>query len=443
MKAKIIGLLKLALPAMISSFSGLMTILVCTRILGQADVNNYYLLAVFLPINYLMIALYESIRAASLVLSSVDAYQGRMNKISLNMASLIVALLIIFIVFLSLFLFFGQWLSPLIGVIPAEQQTFIAFSSAMLACGIVIGMAYIFTSTFFAMRKPFIGMSMAVISALLTCFLTYYFSQFISPIWLSYVLGSLIACAFCSVVSLVLMRQYGIYLFHEGFHQLDLTIKNLRPIMKVGFPVLFSCLAIFSSLFFINATLSHFNPNILTGYSIAYRIQNVAILPAITIGTAIAILSSNARVDGDKKEENHIQWIGICFCFLLYVFIAGAIYYFRENVMALVTSDIQLINSGATYLKTIALTYVFMGPNLAYLTSLEQSGFGLKSFFINILYFLIAVNLGCILAIHYQHYEYLYIALASSNLLVFIYVLVSLFIGSKLKVTNQSNLIGA
>jgi len=102
MKSKIMSILKLVIPAMISSLSGLMTILICMRLLGQADVNNYYLLAIFLPINYLMVALYESIRAASLTLSSVDAYQGRLDKISINMASLVVALLIIFLVFLVL-----------------------------------------------------------------------------------------------------------------------------------------------------------------------------------------------------------------------------------------------------------------------------------------------------------------------------------------------------
>lgn len=441
MTTKMIAILKLAIPGMTSSLAGLITILVCTRLLGQVDANNYYLLAVFLPINYVMIAFYESIRAASLALSSVDAFQGKLDKISLNIASLIIALLIIFLVFLFLFLGFCQWIGHWIGVIPAEQQTFIMFSSAMIISGIVTGMVYVFTSTFFAMKKPLIGMSMALLSAVLTCLLTSYFSRFVSPPWLSYVLGSLIAYAGCLLVSLLIIQQQGVYLFLDGFSRIGLVIKNLKPIMRVGIPVLFSLLIIFSSLFFVNATLSYFNSNILTGYSIAYRIQNVAMLPAITMGTAIAILSGQARVEKNKKEEHLIQWIGLGICFLFYMFLAGLIYYFRENLMALVTSNVNLIRSGSTYLKTVSLTYIFMGPNLAYLTALEQSGFGLKSFFINVPYFLLAIGAGCTIAIHFQHYEYLYITIAVINVLFFIYLLVSLLMRIRLKISDQSNLV--
>lgn len=57
MKPKIVSLLKLAVPAAVSSTSGLVTILICTRLLGQREGMNYYLLSTFLPINYVMIAL--------------------------------------------------------------------------------------------------------------------------------------------------------------------------------------------------------------------------------------------------------------------------------------------------------------------------------------------------------------------------------------------------
>lgn len=441
MKLKIIGILKIAIPAMISSLSGLIAILICTRLLGQADAMNYYLLAVFLPINYVMLAIYESIRSASLTLSTVDAYQGKMDGVSINIVSLVIALLIVFGVFLGLFLCFGKGLGVLIGVISTQQQVFIIFSSAMLASGVVTGIAYIFTSTFFAMKKPLLGMALAIIAALLTCFLTSYFTTFISPTWLSYVLALLIAYTFCSLISLAVMHHYGVSLSFNKKNQFSLVIKKLKPIMQTALPVLFSCLAIFSSLFFVNATLSHFDPAILTGYSIAYRIQNVAILPAITIGTAIAILTSHAKMEGDKQEVKLIQWAGLSFCFLLYLLVAGGIYYFRENLLALVTPNANFIHFGATYLKTVALTYTFMGPNLAYLTALEQSGLGLKSFFINIFYFIFAIGVGCIAAAHYHNYQYLYITIASINGLVFLYVLASSFMRVKLKASCQSKLV--
>ena len=433
------GILELAIPAMISSLSGLITVLICIRLLGQADAHNYYLLAVFLPINYVMIAIYESMRSASLTLSSLDAYQGKLDKISLNIASLIIALAIIFIAFLFLLLILSQQVGHWVGVIAAEQQTFIMFSSIMLTSGIVTGMVYVFTSTFFAMKKPLVGMSVTLSSAFLTCLLTSYFVRFIAPTWLSYVLGSLIACIFCLLVSLILMQRQGVFLFFDGFARIGLVINNLTPIMKVGMPVLLSLLVIFSSLFIINSTLSYFNPSILTGYSIAYRVQNVVILPAITIGTAIAILSSKARAEGDRKEEHFIQSTGLAICFLFYILLSGLIYYFRDNVMALVTANVELIHAGSIYLKTVALTYVCMGPNLAYLTLLEQSGFGCKSFFINVPYFLFAVGIGCMAAIHYQHYEYLYITIAITNILFFVYIL--LLVGIKLQRANQLNLV--
>lgn len=64
---------------------------------------------------------------------------------------------------------------------------------------------------------------------------------------------------------------------------------------------------------------------VLTSYSIAYRIQNVALLLAITVGSAIAILTSPERTEGNKIEEKLIKRAGlgffvVCDCFRMCLF---------------------------------------------------------------------------------------------------------------------------
>lgn len=425
MKSKIVKIMQLAIPAMVSSISGIISILFCTRILGQYDNTNYYLLALFLPINYMMFAIFEAIRSASIALSSIC--KNNVAEIAINVLSLTLISLFSFSILLFVFTIMGEWIAYVLGVVPPKIPVFLNFSCTMIIVGTMNCVFYVCSSTFFAMKKPILGMVVVLVACLLTCLLTYLFSKIMSTSWMGYFIGSLISYLIGIWVSLIFLSQNNVLVIASLLNNFSRIFSKLSPIIKICFPVFMAYLVIFSSLFFVNATLSDFDESVLTGFSMAYRIQNIVILPAITIGSAIAILTCQARVNNDFEEEKMIRLVGYGLCFLLYLAIAIVIYRYRSSLMSMVVTDKKLIDSGATYLKYVSLTYLTMGPNLAFLTYLEQSGEGIKSFLINIFYFVFAVGIGCVSALHYHQYTHLYTAIALINMVFFSYFFPLLF----------------
>ena len=422
---RILKVLHLTVPAMVSSVFGIITILFCTRILGENDDNNYYLLAVFLPVNYVLLAISEAIRAASFTLSA--PCKQDYNEIAINILSLTITSLFIFGVILIGFSYVNVRMAGVMGVSPQQMDVFCDFSVYMIIAWALNCIFGIFSSTFFTMKKPVTGMMVGLIACTTTCFLTCIFSSIMTPSWLGYIIGIIVSCFLLILFSLLFLSAQGVPIKFNLFNNCPVLLRRQSLIIKTSLPVLLAYLAVFSSLFFINGALSNFDNSVLTGFSIAYRIQNIAILPAITLGTAIAILSSQARANNDFEEERSIQIIGFGGCLLLYTFITIIVFYYRYYLMSLVISEEKFISAGATYLKYVSLTYITLGPNLAYLTYLEQSGAGLKSLIINIFYFVITVGIGCFSAVHYHQYTYLYSVISLINFTLFVYFITSFF----------------
>ncbi|RUR19909.1 MATE family efflux transporter [Legionella sp. km535] len=424
MADRIIRVLHLTIPAMISSAFGVIAFLFCTRVLGHYDKDNYYLLAAFMPVNYMLFAIYEAIRASALFLSSRQ--REHKHELAINILSLTFSALSIFIIFLIAFFCVSEWIGNVIGVYPTKKHDFTNFSCLMIISGTVTSLFYVFSSTFFAIKKPIIGMTVSLIASVLTCLCTFLFSELSTLSWHGYIFSTIISYLIAISLSLILLSFEGISVISCLPNNFAKIMQRQRSIIKIGSPVLLTYLLIFSSLFFINAALSYFDESILTGFSVAYRIQNIAILPAITLGTAIAILVNQARVENNFKEEYLIKVIGFVTCFLLYFIIAIAIYYYSYSLLALIVSEQSSIKAGLSYFNYVSLTYIALGPNLAYLTYLEQSGAGIKSLVINLYYFVIAVGVGCVGAVHYHQYIYLYKVIALINIIFFIYLLFSL-----------------
>ncbi len=294
LKFRLTDIFKLALPGMLAALVNLASTLFCIRMLGQYNSSNYYLFAIFLPINYLLIAIYESVRAASLTLNSrqIDA---------MNIIAVIILTIITFFILLVFFLVFKGFIFEIIRVNTAEQKQFFYFSIMMIVVGGVNAIAYIFSSTCYAIRKPILGMLLALFMAVLTCGLTRLLIGVLNPNWLAYIIAVFIAGSISSLIVIFYLSAAGVRLNSNG----EILLRSLpaRCILagKISLPVLASYLVIFSSLFFINLVLSKFGPAVVVGFSIAYRIQNLIILPAVALGSALAILSGECLAEFSKK----------------------------------------------------------------------------------------------------------------------------------------------
>lgn len=117
----------------------------------------------------------------------------------------------------------------------------------------------------------------------------------------------------------------------------------------------------------------------LSAVSLAGQIQFVLSLfsMALTIGTTI--LAAQYWGKGDKKTLEKILAFVLKLSLGISLIFFFAAELFPVQLMRIFTTDALLIESGARYLKTVGVSYVFMGASQIYLCMMKNSGQTLKS----------------------------------------------------------------
>lgn len=345
MTIKVKNIIYYALPNTVSSIISVFAILVCTKILGAYNYDNYYLLALFLPLNYVVLAISEAFRATTIALCAGDFVHGDKRQIFLNILAISLCVFFIFIVLILIYVRFYSWFDQILGIQHAIEKEFFFFSLLMMASGFIVSINYVLNALLVAAKKPLYALWFSALNAALLCAGTGVLATFFTMSWQAYFLSTLISTVTLIILTLYVLRTLNIL---EPVYNFKLLTKKMIRVLRIGIPVLLSYLLIFSSLFAINHILSHFSQTILIGFSLGYRMQNIMILPAVMIGTAIAVLTHQARVLNDKVAEENLLITGLkmsfCFYFVLSIFVLA----FRREMISFITYDQATIQAGAT-----------------------------------------------------------------------------------------------
>ncbi|NNM59325.1 MAG: MATE family efflux transporter [Legionellales bacterium] len=435
MKLIIKELIKFSVPGVISTVAGLMTILVCTRILGDMDKGNYYLLAVCLPVSYFLLAIYESFKAATITLLAKEA--DKSSFFITIIIPLVIASCLVFIITLLSFIFLYKEIFYLLKVPSFFYGSTYYFCSSLILANALTGVFYIFLAAFIALKKPLIAATFSVFISVLICVFTYLFSNVMGYNWVGYIMALVLSSALGIVLSMFYVQEKFLTLSHSVSLSRTALINGIILPLKAGFPVFVSYLLILSNLVFINIVLVNFGASVLTGFSIAYRIQSVAIIPAIAMGTAMAVLYSRCLYSKNYQTAEQILLVGFAGCILIYMVISVFLYINKISIIHFITSDQSVVLPAATYLCYLSLTYIAMGPFLAYLTMLEQTGSGKKALMINSVYFILSMVLGISLTAYFNNYKYLYLSIAIINVMTFLYVVTMLLIRYLMRSGNK------
>lgn len=99
-----------------------------------------------------------------------------------------------------------------------------------------------------------------------------------------------------------------IYLIRTGHLKLPPRVWRMSQLIllrHVGVPVFVSYCLIFLSTLFYNGIISPYGESVIAGFGVGYRIQTMAILPGIVIGSAIGIIINQnmAEKKGERAYE--------------------------------------------------------------------------------------------------------------------------------------------
>lgn len=410
----------LAVPIMLSSAISVGSLLVNTRILAAANTDYLYILAIYLPVSILIIALLEAFQAVCFAFSSQAKGSNDMTLFSKRLTVLFSVIAASCLGSSALFCLFDGYFFEVLKVESKHFETISVFiilglttSALSLPSAMLTSVCYVYG----------FGLRLTIIALLTTCLgfginwalLNHtelgIYSLFVAQLCTTFLLAA---------VTINFLRKKDVKLLNfSGFAQFKPIIKSIAAI---AIPVFVSfCFLIFQSGF-LNNVLSKFSEDTVSGYGVAYRIQNLILLPAIAIGIALAIRVNILRSINQSERIHSMLKIVLGSLFVIYICLGLGLFLMREFAVGLITTDQSVLSEGVTYLMYLAPSYIAFCPLLSWLVMQEQIGLGARSLVFNF----VSIGLQSMLIVYWvfnnADIETVYRIMASWHVLAALYI---------------------
>jgi Na+-driven multidrug efflux pump len=413
-------ILALALPMSGATIITLIAVLINCHILGAKNSWNLYLLALYIPVNYYLISIYEMIKSCVIVMSSRITLLDEKTKNLSSILTLMITSIILLLISGVVFYFLWRYNSPLKGNIDNENYCYFVLS--MMGSSVFVCCFNIVNSFYCGMQKKKFSFLLTAIAASLSCILTALFTNYFKWPIINYAISTSISYSLVSIYAFFRLKSdYKIH-FNQFIMNRSSLIFTFRLIKLIGFPVWSSYLILLASLVITNHILMPFGQAVLSAYGLAYRVQSFIFFPGIALGTAIAILVNQHHAQNEKILADNTLKSGALLSIAVYLLIALLCFVFKKNIMLFFTRDMQIVTAGVEYFSYCALTYFALGPIIIYGVAMEQIGYGLRSFFVNAIYFISFTLIGSFFAHYFNNYHYFYLSIAVDNLMIFFLV---------------------
>ncbi|MFC9711446.1 MATE family efflux transporter [Paenibacillus sp. NPDC056933] len=405
-------LLRTAVPMLLASLVNVITQLANVFFMGHTSQSVLYVLSLYIPVSFVMIAIIEAMQLSVQVAVARSRAGGSrvFTQLFVHMmgSAVLLAILTGGVVML---------LTPVLSwfyAVPADiAPMFTLYVGGMMAASIPAVLAAVSGAALRGLGRAQAASWNSVGLALLNISLVYMFVSIFGLDLKGIVYANLISSTLSWVISLlILFIRKEVLMERFVFAK-----KHFVTLRHVGIPVFISYCMIFLSTFFFNKIVSHFGAGAVAGFGVGYRIQTMAILPGIVIGSAIGIMINHNLQSPHRPRAYASYRQGLLQSFALYAVIAIAIWVWREPLTSFLIEDAASRAEAARYLSVVALSYIGMGPMMTTLLTMEQSGRGYQAMFLNAIYFLLIILLGWGLTRMFNHVIYFYGVIAGMNVI--------------------------
>lgn len=176
-------------------------------------------------------------------------------------------------------------------------------------------------------------------------------------------IATLIAQGLSAVLSFIALIYHLKKLkIEEEFSYFDVTI--LKSIGMIAIPSIIQQSIISIGIVLVQALVNRYGPTVMAGYAAASKIDGIAIMPMINIGSAMSTFA--AQHIGAKKIDRISKGlqgaIGMVWAFGLVIVLA--VFLFGKQFIGLFVdsaTDYAVIEVGVEYLRVVSIFYVIMG----------------------------------------------------------------------------------
>jgi putative MATE family efflux protein len=345
---------------------------------GRLGANAVAAVSISFPINFLLISLSSGFAFAGAIL--VAQYAGAKNLKMVNHVA-IQTLAMAFII-ASVISFTAYQLSPqILKAIGVEEVIFndANMFQRTIFIGLVFNFGFIMVESLFrGIGEIRIPLYINGTTLLLNFFLDPLFIYGWGPIEAYGVRGAAISTLFTQFLAITI----GLFVMFKGKTEFELKLKGfsfdfplLRKAFNIGFPSSIEISARAFGLTMMTVLVAQFGTEVLAAYGVGSRLISFVIIIGLGLSKACTTLvgqNMGARlIDRAEKTTNYASLIG----FVGLTLVGLVFFVFADPlVRAFLTGDEDVIQMGVDFMKITALSFGFMGMQMALIGALRGSG---------------------------------------------------------------------
>lgn len=379
----------LAAPLVASTLAVLGAQLAVTGMVGRIGDAALYVRAVYTPVAFLFVAVGTGLAVTAQVAVARSVGGGRREHIGAYLggtARLGIAVCAV----LGVALVAGAgMLGDLAQVGPEHRAVFVRFLVAMAAVG-AFGLLGELAAA--VLR----GMGHGGTAAMLTATYVTLNLGLVAVVGLALEVG-LMAVPLATAVSgsvelllgLAILRRLGV-LRGLRARRPDTT----RLALAVGLPVAGSYLLLFVVNVLLLRIVARFGELAVAGFTIGYSVQTFVVVPAVGVGSAIAILMNQQLAGGARALVPETFRRGLGLVAVAYLVVTVALLAAGRPLVGLLSANPDIVAHAWRFVAVVGPTFGFTGLVLAALTVLEQVGHGPFAIGMHVVYFAAIVSVG-------------------------------------------------
>jgi putative MATE family efflux protein len=154
----------------------------------------------------------------------------------------------------------------------------------------------------------------------------------------------------------------------------QLEWRRFREILRVGAISSLNALQTVVTAVIITGFVGRYGPAALAGYGVGLRLELLQIPLVFAVGQALVVLVGINIGAGRAARAKQIAWVGAGFAAAICLAIGLAVALFPGAWVGLFSSDAEVLDSGARYLRTVAPFYALLAAGIALYFASQGAG---------------------------------------------------------------------
>jgi len=319
----------------------------------------------------------------------VSQYKGRQKHEEVNFISGQV-LLIATIVSLF-FSFLGYIFTPqIVGIFATEEIVFLNAISYLKVA--FLGLVFVFGYMVYQSLSRAVGENkMPIFIVLATVLLNFFLDPLFIYGWKFVPAFGVAGAATATLITQMIALTMGLIVLLRGKTGIHLKLSYFKPnfeqikkIIFLGIPISLEQSSRAIGFILINIIVATFGTVALASYGIGSQMISLIIIPALSIAIANSTLVGHNIGAGKIDRAEKITKISMLLGFVLLTIAGITFFIFASNIVNIFinSKDVEVIKEGGLFLKIVALSFGFIGVQMAVLGSLRGAGSVNSTFFI-------------------------------------------------------------